>query len=89
MKIVEDRFKLEMSDWEKRTFGDMNIAHTERFNEIGYPNPSAPSVFLLYRAEKFMAENYMMPEIPFDMEITLTLIHITPCRRYSLSRSPW
>jgi hypothetical protein len=71
MKIVEDRFKLEMSDWEKRTFGDMNIAHTERFNEIGYPNPSAPSVFLLYRAEKFMAENYMMPAIPFDMEMTL------------------
>jgi hypothetical protein len=73
MRTIEDRFTLNMKDWVKdaELFGDKNIAHTDRYGEIGYPEASAPAVSLLSRAERFMANNYGMPLVPFDMEMTL------------------
>lgn len=73
METIDDKIKISYSDWSKKgkLFGDKNVYHYEEFYKFGYNKPSAPSVYLLFLAEKIMKYRNKFPVYPFELKMNL------------------
>ncbi len=73
METIEDKIRINYQDWYKKgkLFGDVNIYHYEEFYKFGYNKPSAPSVYLLFLAEKIMKDKNKFPIYPFELKMNL------------------
>lgn len=71
METIEDKIEMCYSDWSKkgRLFGDYNPIHYDEFDKFNYKKSSAPSVYLLFLAEKMMKANNRFPLYPFNLKM--------------------
>lgn len=73
MEVIDNKIEINYIDWFKKgkLFGDTNIYHYEEFYKFGYNKPSAPSVYLLFLAEKIMKDSNKFPVYPFELKMNL------------------
>lgn len=71
METIENKIEMFYSDWSKKgkLFGDYNPIHYDEFEKFNYKKPSAPSVYLLFLAEKMMKTNNRFSLYPFNLKM--------------------